>query len=227
MAFAGTAVTYGRGCGLVVQTGDSTETGRIAGLIAGAQDLKTPLTRRIAALSQLLVWIILFVAGALFAIEALRGSSLSDTFNAAVALAVGAIPEGLPAAVTVLLAVGVQTLAKKRALVRKLPAVETLGSTTVICSDKTGTLTENEMTVTHIWTLEGNFQVTGVGYAPTGEFLQSEKSVQPASRPDLLTCLRIGALCNDTRVLRSENETKIEGDPTEAALSVAYEKAVA
>src|SRR5690606_33977900 len=171
-------------------------------LMAQTQDLKTPLTRRIAALSQLLVWIILLVAGALFGIEIIRGSDLSDTFNAAVALAVGAIPEGLPAAVTVLLAVGVQTLAKKRALVRKLPAVETLGSTTVICSDKTGTLTENEMTVTRIWTLEGDYQVTGVGYAPSGEFLRSETSVPPASHPDLLSCLQIGALCNDTRVLR-------------------------
>jgi cation-transporting P-type ATPase F len=227
MAFAGTSVTYGRGCGVVVSIGDDTETGRIAGLLARAQDLKTPLTRRIATLSQLLVWVILLVAGALFAIEALRGSDLSDTFNAAVALAVGAIPEGLPAAVTVLLAVGVQTLAKRRALIRKLPAVETLGSTTVICSDKTGTLTENEMTVTHIWTQEGDFLVTGVGYSPEGEFFRSDERVDPHSHPALLACLRIGALCNDTRIVRLDHETKIEGDPTEAALTVACQKACA
>jgi cation-transporting P-type ATPase F len=225
MAFAGTAVTYGKARGVVVATGDSTETGHIAGMLAGTTELATPLTRRIAGLSKLLVWIILGVAGALFSFEAVRGADMTDTFNAAVALAVGAIPEGLPAAVTVLLAVGVQAMARRRALVRRLPAVETLGSTTVICSDKTGTLTENEMTVTRLWTVAGGYEVTGVGYAPDGTILRDGARVEAASEPALLAALRVGALCNDTNVVRTAEATKIEGDPTEAALTVAAEKA--
>lgn len=225
MAFAGTAVTYGRGRGIVVATGDDTEAGRIAGLIGRTQEMATPLTRKIASLSKFLVWIILALASALFLIGALRGADLVTTFNAAVALAVGAIPEGLPAAVTVLLAVGVQSLARRRALVRKLPAVETLGSTTVICSDKTGTLTENEMTVTRYWTSGVDYSVTGVGYQPEGEFEQSGEKLDPSQRSALLACLRLGALCNDSHVVRSDEGTKVEGDPTEAALTVAAEKA--
>jgi magnesium-transporting ATPase (P-type) len=142
LAFAGSAVTYGQGRGVVVATGSAPETGRIAGLMERTVQLETPLTRRIAQLSRLLMWIILAVAAVLFAIEVARGRDVGDTFNGAIALAVGAIPEGLPAALTILLAVGGSTMARRRAVVRKLPAVETLGSTTVICSDKTGTLTE-------------------------------------------------------------------------------------
>ncbi|GAB4567715.1 MAG: cation-transporting P-type ATPase [Haliangiales bacterium] len=225
MAYAGTVVTFGRGRGLVVATGDDTETGRIAGLLASTQEFATPLTRRIAAFSKLLVWVVLVVAAALLAIEALRGSSLMATFNAAVALAVGAIPEGLPAAVTVLLAVGVQSLARRRALVRKLPAVETLGSTTVICSDKTGTLTENEMTVTRFWTAGLDYEVTGVGYDPNGDFRRSDQPVDPEREPPLFACLRVGALCNDTTLVRTGDTANVEGDPTEAALRVTAEKA--
>jgi cation-transporting P-type ATPase F len=225
MAYAGTAVTFGRGRGLVVATGDDTETGRIAGLLAETRELTTPLTRRIASFSKLLVWVVLLVAAVLFTIEGVRGASLTNTFNAAVALAVGAIPEGLPAAVTVLLAVGVQSLARRRALVRKLPAVETLGSTTVICSDKTGTLTENEMTVTRLWTAGVEYEVSGVGYAAEGEFRRSGQRVDPEREPALLACLCIGALCNDTNLVRTADGTTVEGDPTEAALRVAAEKA--
>ncbi len=225
MAYAGTAVTFGRGRGLVVATGDDTETGRIAGLLAGTRELATPLTRRIASFSKFLVWVVLVAAAALFAIEALRGASLTATFNAAVALAVGAIPEGLPAAVTVLLAVGVQSLARRRALVRKLPAVETLGSTTVICSDKTGTLTENEMTVTRFWTAGVEYEVSGVGYDPNGDFRRSGQLVEPEREPPLFACLRVGALCNDTSLVRTSDATNVEGDPTEAALRVSAEKA--
>ena len=224
MAFMGTAVTYGRGRGVVVATGDDTETGRIAGLIGQTQEIATPLTRKIASLSKWLVWIILALAAGLFFIETLRGADLTVTFNAAVALAVGAIPEGLPAAVTVLLAVGVQSLARRRALVRKLPAVETLGSTTIICSDKTGTLTENAMTATRFWAAGTEYTVTGAGYQPEGEFQQSGERLDPSEQPALLACLRVGALCNDSHVVRSGDGTKVEGDPTEAALIVAAEK---
>ncbi|MBX3125583.1 MAG: HAD-IC family P-type ATPase [Polyangiaceae bacterium] len=226
MAFAGTAVTFGSATGVVVATGDRTETGRIARLIASATEIATPLTRRIAALSKLLLWIILGVSGALFVFETLRGAELTRTFNAAVALAVGAIPEGLPAAVTVLLAVGVSNMAKRRALIRRLPAVETLGSTTVICSDKTGTLTENQMTVTRLWTLSGDFELSGAGYDPAGEVkLDGELVTTPESVPTFARALRCGALCNDTQLVRSHGEVKVEGDPTEAALLVAAEKA--
>ena len=169
MAFAGTAVTYGQARGVVVAIGDATETGKIADLMARTHQLATPLTRRIAGLSRLLVWTILALAAALFALEVMRGASAAATFDAAVALAVGAIPEGLPAAVTILLAVGVSTMARRGALIRRLPAVETLGSTTVICSDKTGTLTENQMTVTALVVGATRFDVTGIGYAAVGD----------------------------------------------------------
>jgi cation-transporting P-type ATPase F len=225
MAFAGTAVTYGKARGAVTAIGDATEMGRIAGMIAKAPDIATPLTRRIGALSRMLVGAILAVAAFLFVFEAVRGSDLTETFNAAVALAVGAIPEGLPAAVTVLLAVGVQAMARRRALIRRLPAVETLGSTTVICSDKTGTLTENQMTVTRIWAAGATCELTGTGYQPEGQFSSSGEPIDPGRAPALSASLRIGALCNDTRVVRAQDETRIEGDPTEAALVVAAEKA--
>jgi cation-transporting ATPase F len=225
LAFAGSAVVYGTGRGVVVAVGNQTEAGRIAGLMDKTVQLETPLTRRIAELSRLLVWIILGVAGGLFAIEALRGRDLADTFNGAVALAVGAIPEGLPAAVTILLAVGVSAMAKRRAVIRRLPAVETLGSTTVICSDKTGTLTENQMTVTTIHCGGRAITVTGVGFDSVGTFELEGAHVDPATQPTLLEVLRAGALCNDTRLVGHEGAIKVEGDPTEAALIVAARKA--
>ena len=219
MAFAGTGVTYGQARGVVVATGDATETGRIAGLLATTRAVETPLTRRIASLSRTLVWVILAFAGAMFALELARGASFAATFNAAVALAVGAIPEGLPAAVTVLLAVGVSTMARRRALIRRLPAVETLGSTTVICSDKTGTLTENQMTVTAIVAGGVEHEVTGVGYEGEGAV---GGEVGETAREALLA----GALCNDTRLARRDGGAlAVEGDPTEAALLVAARKA--
>jgi Ca2+-transporting ATPase len=225
LAFAGSAVTYGQGRGVVVATGNGTEAGRIAGLMERTEQLETPLTRRIAQLSRLLVWIILGVAAALFGIEVARGRDLNDTFNGAVALAVGAIPEGLPAAVTILLAVGVSAMARRRAVIRRLPAVETLGSTTVICSDKTGTLTENQMTVTTLVVAGQHVQVTGVGFDTAGHFEQGGARLDPATHEPLLDCLRAGALCNDTRLVGHPGEVKVEGDPTEAALTVAARKA--
>jgi cation-transporting P-type ATPase F len=225
LAFAGSAVVYGTGRGVVVAVGNQTEAGRIAGLMDRTVQLETPLTQRIAQLSRLLVWIILGVAGGMFVIEALRGRELADTFNGAVAFAVGAIPEGLPAAVTILLAVGVSAMAKRRAVIRRLPAVETLGSTTVICSDKTGTLTENQMTVTTIHCGGQAVTVTGVGFDSVGTFEIDGARIDPATLPTLLELLRAGALCNDTRLVGHEGAIKVEGDPTEAALIVAARKA--
>lgn len=225
IAYAGTLVTAGQAEGLVWATGNHTETGRIAGLISGATALTTPLTRKIAGFSHLLLWIILALATATFAIGVTRGEPAVDMFMAAVALAVGAIPEGLPAAVTIVLAIGVNRMARRRAIIRKLPAVETLGSTTVICSDKTGTLTENQMTVQQIRAGGLIYQVTGGGYSPTGEIQHLGKTIQPDTHPALLECLRAGILCNDSQIIIDEGQHTAQGDPTEAALLVAAAKA--
>ena len=222
MAYAGTTVVTGQGGGLVVATGDRTETGRIADLIASAPELATPLTRRMATFSRWLLWAIGGLAGLTFAIGLARGEAVFDMFMAAVALAVGAIPEGLPAAVTVTLSIGVARMARRRAIIRRLPAVEALGSTTVICSDKTGTLTENAMTVRAYWCAGEYFQLGGHGYGPDGAF---EQDGLPADlNPALRECLLIGALCNDASLARGHAPWAITGDPTEAALLVAARK---
>jgi len=225
LAFAGTLVTRGEADGVVWATGDQTEIGRIARLVSEAVDLSTPLTRKIAQFSRLLLWLILGLAAFAFIVGVWRSEKIVEMFMAAVALAVGAIPEGLPAAVTITLAVGVARMARRRAIIRKLPAVETLGSTTVICSDKTGTLTENAMTVQQIYTGGEFYEVTGTGYDPTGTIQQDEQPVSPDERPALLACLRAGLLCNDAVLVRKDGRTRVEGDPTEAALIVAAEKA--
>ena len=222
MAYAGTTVVAGQGAGLVVGTGDATETGRIAGLIAAAPDLATPLTRKMATFSNWLLWAIGGFAALTFAVGLARGEALFDMFMAAVALAVGAIPEGLPAAVTVTLAIGVARMAKRRAIIRHLPAVETLGSTTVICSDKTGTLTENAMTVRTVWCGGAGYAVGGHGYAPDGEITHDALPATIAGA--LRECLVAGALCNDAGLSREGQHWKITGDPTEAALLVAARK---
>jgi len=225
LAFTGTLVTAGQAEGVVWATGDHTETGHIATLISKAVDLSTPLTKKIAHLSKLLLWVILALAAATFAIGVARGEKAADIFMAAVALAVGAIPEGLPAAVTIVLAIGVARMAKRRAIIRKLPAVETLGSTTVICSDKTGTLTENQMTVREIFTGGKLFEVTGAGYEPKGEIQVDGARVNVPEHPALAECLRAGVLCNDAQLVRAEGSPiKVQGDPTEAAMLVAGEK---
>lgn len=225
-AFAGTSVTYGTAEGLVWATGDKTETGRIAWLIADAVELSTPLTQKITAFSKLLLWIILGLSAAAFLAGVLRGEPVVDMFMAAVALAVGAIPEGLPAAVTIVLAIGVSRMAKRRAIIRKLPAVETLGSTTVICSDKTGTLTENQMTVQRVLAGGRDYEITGGGYDPSGEIRLDGQKIEPAQHPALLECLRAGVLCNDSLVVKdAEGRHSVQGDPTEAAMLVAGAKA--
>jgi len=222
MAYAGTTVVAGQGSGLVIATGDATETGRIAGLIAAAPDLVTPLTRKMATFSNWLLWAIGGLALLTVGVGLARGGSAFDMFIAAVALAVGAIPEGLPAAVTVTLAIGVARMAKRRAIIRHLPAVETLGSTTVICSDKTGTLTENAMTVRVLWCAGEGYAVGGHGYAPEGAITHDEMpaEIDGALREALIA----GALCNDASLRHEHGQWKITGDPTEAALIVAARK---
>ncbi len=225
LAFAGTAVTYGQAEGVVVAIGDHTETGRIATMIHGAADLSTPLTRKIAEFSRVLLYVILGLAGLTFAVGMLRGESAADMFMAAVALAVGAIPEGLPAAVTITLAIGVSRMARRNAIIRKMPAVETLGSTTVICSDKTGTLTENQMTVSRVMAGGEEIEFTGGGYEAKGEIRRNGADVEVAAGTSLHECLLCGLLCNDTQLVRKDDRLAVEGDPTEAAMIVAAQRA--
>ncbi len=223
MAYASTLVTSGQGVGVVVAIGDITETGRISRLIAQATDLSTPLTRKIEHFSAIMLYVILGLAALTFAVGIWRGEPPVGMFMAAVALAVGAIPEGLPAAITITLAIGVSRMAKRRAIIRKLPAVETLGGATVICSDKTGTLTENQMTVQEIYAGGETFRVSGSGYAAQGEVSRDGKMVvaQGALRESLVA----GVLCNDAVLVEREGRREVAGDPTEGALLVAAEKA--
>ena len=222
MAYAGATIVAGQGAGLVVATGDATETGRIAGLIASAPEMVTPLTRKMATFSNWLLWAIGGLALLTVAVGLTRGAPPFEMFMAAVALAVGAIPEGLPAAVTVTLAIGVGRMAKHRAIIRRLAAVETLGSTTVICSDKTGTLTENAMTVRAIYCAGRRFTVAGHGYSPEGDIRHNELAV--AGDGALRECLVAGALCNDASLAKTARHWAITGDPTEAALLVVARK---
>ena len=222
MAWAGTTVVAGQGSGLVIATGDHTETGRIAGLIAAAPDLVTPLTRKMVRFSNWLLWAIGGLAALTFAVGLARGETAFAMFMAAVALAVGAIPEGLPAAVTVTLAIGVARMARRKAIIRHLPAVETLGSTTVICSDKTGTLTENAMTVRVLWCGGEGYALSGHGYSPEGDIRHDEMAADMGGA--LRECLVAGALCNDASLRSEHGRWLITGDPTEAALLVAARK---
>ncbi|WP_299707960.1 cation-transporting P-type ATPase [uncultured Pontibacter sp.] len=225
MGFSSTVVTYGQATGVVVGTGDKTEVGKIQESISSAQDLETPLTRKIKKFSHLLLWVILGLAAAVFAVEISRGGAWGDTFMVAVALAVGAIPEGLPVAVTIMLALGVSKMARRRAIIRKLVAVETLGSTNVICSDKTGTLTENQMTVQQIVAGHKVYAVTGLGYRPEGQIKEAEEQTETGTNKALKQLLIAGLLCNDSSVKEKEGQWSIEGDPTEGALVVSAQKA--
>lgn len=226
MAYSGTLVTTGSGAGIVVATGAGTELGEIHRLVGAAESFATPLTQKLAAFSRLLTVAILALAGLTFAVGLLRGEDAGAMFTAAIALAVGAIPEGLPAAVTITLAIGVARMARRRAVIRRLPAVETLGSTTVICSDKTGTLTENQMTVCTVWTPSGPCEVTGSGYTPTG--VLRDAAGRPVSA-DLDSALRwsllAGAACNDAALIEQDGRWQIVGDPTEGAMRVVAAKA--
>jgi len=223
--YSGTLVTGGSAAGLAMATGAETELGRIHRLVGRAQVLDTPLTTKLARFSRLLTVVILVLAGVTFAVGLLRGESAGEMFTAAVALAVGAIPEGLPAAVTITLAIGVGRMARRQAVIRRLPAVETLGSTTVICTDKTGTLTENQMTVRTLWTVAGRHEVTGSGYQPAGEIQGPDgEAARVEDDGALRWSLLAGVGCNDARLAERDEGYVVLGDPTEGAMLVVAAK---
>ena len=227
LAFMGTAVISGRGRGIVVATGMRTEMGQIAGMLEEQQQEETPLQKKLNQVGKKLGLLILIVVGLVVLLGCLRGIEFFEMFLTGISLAVAAVPEGLPAVVTVVLALGVQKMAKKHVIVRRLPAVETLGATTVICSDKTGTLTQNQMTVRKLVLPEKNIEVEGEGYQPIGKFYQAEQEIQPRTYPDLSLLLKGAALCNNAELQKNTNNEQWEiiGDPTEGALVVAAFKA--
>jgi P-type Ca2+ transporter type 2C len=242
MVYLGTIVTAGKASALVVATGMQTELGRIAGLLERQQPEPTPLERRLDELAKVLMVVCLVIVAIIFALQMWRGGQWIEVFLLAVSLAVAAVPEGLPAVVTLALALGLERMIKRHALVRKLPSVETLGSVTTICSDKTGTLTRNEMTVREIVTSGARYFVTGSGFDPRGQVLKSEREAAPldasdtgACRPvdgraeiDLRDTLTIAARCTTAELRRpsAEGEAwRVIGDPTEGALIVAALKA--
>ncbi|MBL8053247.1 MAG: HAD-IC family P-type ATPase, partial [Nitrospira sp.] len=251
MVFMGTVVVSGKAHGLVVATGLGTELGRIAAMIqkaAEAERTETPLQRRLEQFGSTLLWLALGVVAIVFVLGSLRGEPLVEMFLVSVSLAVAAVPEGLPAIVTITLALGVTRMAKRHALIRKLPAVETLGSATVICTDKTGTLTKNEMTVTKLVIGSETFEVTGEGYEPVGEIKEhssearvlntqsSDRSGHPSPEhpspvtqqsalpPGLHDLLTAAVLCNGATLQQEKGIWRIIGDPTEGALLVAAAK---
>lgn len=232
MVYSGTLVTSGTATAVVTGTGMATELGRISDMLDSAVSLDTPLTKKLAEVSTWITIGIVIISAVILAVGVKRaldiaiplGTALKDTLIFAIALAVGAIPEGLPAVVTIALAIGVQRMARRNAIIRRLPAVETLGSTTVICSDKTGTLTCNEMTVTQLMTGSGVCRISGIGYDPVGNFSIDGQQVTelPEAMRDLLVK---SALCNDATLRQDNGQWIITGDPTEAALLVAAAKA--
>ena len=232
MVYSGTLVVSGTATAVVVNTGVNTELGKISDMLSETVDLDTPLTQKLGIIGKYLTIGIVAITSVIMVIGTYRMlgqgvllfDALKESLVFAIALAVGAIPEGLPAVVTIALAIGVQRMAKRKAIIRKLPAVETLGSTTVICSDKTGTLTRNEMTVNELWNYNHSIQVTGVGYNKEGCFKQN--GVEITTLPDdMLLLLRKAVLCSDANVIYKGNEYSISGDPTEVALVVAAAKA--
>ena len=225
MLYSSTFVTYGTGVGIVVATGDATEIGHISKLLNDTIVLDTPLTRKISKFSHLLLLVILALATLTFLIGLWHGNSWESLFMASVALSVAMIPEGLPAVMTIILAIGVSRMAKRNTIIRHLPAVETLGSTTIICSDKTGTLTRNEMTVQEVYCANEKFEISGIGYEPSGEILQEGKTFEHNNKATLTELFKAGVLCNDAILKKSEKSWSIEGDPTEGALLVSAQKA--
>ncbi len=226
MVFMGTVVTYGRATAVVVKTGMATEIGRIATGIQEVKPEKTPLQKSISKLSRYIIGLFLVICVLLVIVGLIRGMEWMEVFLLAVAAAVSAIPEGLPAVVTVVLAMGMRFMAHRNAVIRRLVAVETLGSATVICSDKTGTLTLNQMMVRRIFAGGRWVEVTGEGYAPEGEYYRDGRRVDMWNEPALELHLRIGALCNDASLtMEDEQSYSIFGDPTEGALVVAAAKA--
>jgi len=225
MVFMGTTVVYGRGKAMVTATGMSTEFGRIAGLLQQVKSEPTPLQVNLDRMGRWLglgaVALCILLAG----LGLIRGHGLLEMLIWGVSLAVAAVPEALPAVVVIGLAIGVRRMARRNALIRKLSAVETLGCTTFICSDKTGTMTQDQMTVRRIYVDGQMLEVTGVGYEPVGQFIFNHRPISPENYPSLLKLLHIGSLCNDTSLYREENRWNIKGDPTEGALTVLAAKA--
>ena len=228
MAFSGTFITSGSGKGVVVGTGEHTEIGRIAELLKETRVTTTPLMRKMADFTRLLVIAILAIAALNFILAVVFGFPVVYSFLASVSLAVAAIPEGLPAILTITLAFGAMTMARKNALIKRLPAAETLGATTVICTDKTGTLTKNQMTVSKIYCGGKQYEVSGVGYDPAGEFIHRDSVINPKQEnEELIATLKAGYLCNNATLAEDKEEGmhKIVGDPTEGALVVSACKA--
>jgi Ca2+-transporting ATPase len=225
MVYMGTSVVYGRGIGVVTGTGMNTEFGQIAAMLQEVKEEKTPLQVNLDRMGRWIVIGALALTFILGVVGVLRGHQIVEMFVWAVSLAVAAVPEALPAVVTISLALGVQRMVKRHALIRKLPAVETLGCTTVICSDKTGTLTQDQMTVQRVYTNGQVFEVSGVGYEPRGNFLLNGQVYDALKDAHLATLLRIGSLCNDARMVEVDNLWSIKGDPTEGALVVLAGKA--
>ncbi len=249
-AFMGTLVTYGRGTGIVTATGMYTQFGLIAKMLSAVTTEETPLQRRLGELGRVLGTGALAICGIIFLVGIIRDTQLSlvlssgvatylnahqgqliELFMTAISLAIAAVPEGLPAVVTIVLALGMQRMVRRHALLRRLPAVETLGTATAICSDKTGTLTQNEMTVTQLWVDGKQFQVTGRGYEPEGEFRRGDEVIEPTGIPPLWYLLQGALLCNDAHLERVESQSggtdswRMVGDPTEGALVVLAAKA--
>ncbi len=225
MAYSGTIVTHGQGVGVVVATGADTEIGQISTMVSQVETVTTPLLRQMAQFGRWLSLAILLLAAATFAFGyLLRGYGAAEMFMASVSLAVAAIPEGLPAIMTITLAIGVQRMAKRNAIIRRLPAVETLGAVTVICSDKTGTLTKNEMTVRNIAAAEELFELTGTGYDPHGDFMAGGRSVEPSTFKIAEQMAKCAVLCSDAELRQSESGWVVHGDPMEGALLAAAMK---
>ena len=219
MAFSGTLVAAGQATGLVVETGSHTQIGRISGMLKAVEVGKTPLVRQIDDFARLMTWSVLAGAVVLFLFAVLaRGFHWIDALIAIVALSVGVVPEGLPAVITITLAIGVQRMAARQAVIRRLPAVETLGATSVICTDKTGTLTRNEMTVRHLLLPGGDLHVSGSGYAPTGAISVAEGGDDAEALADAVPILRCGLLCNDALLRQADDGWTVQGDPMEGAL---------
>ncbi|MBZ0155994.1 MAG: HAD-IC family P-type ATPase [Alphaproteobacteria bacterium] len=225
MAFMGTMVVNGRGRGIVVETGKNTVLGGIAGEVREIGPVKAPIQVKIDRFARTVGLIVLVASSVLFFVGLLIGESVKNMFLTAVAAAVATIPEGLPIVVTIAMAIGVARMARQNAIIRKLPAVETLGSTTVICTDKTGTLTRNEMTVRLVYDGEFIYEVTGSGYEPKGEILHEGIPLEIKKQERLLQVLRIGLLCNESDIYEEDGQYKPDGDPTEVALIVSARKA--
>ena len=219
IAYSGTLVASGQGAGLAVATGAATELGRISAMVGGVESLTTPLLRQMDAFARRLTIVILAVAAGVCAFAALaRGYEIEHAFMAAVGVAVAAIPEGLPAVMTITLAIGVRRMAERNAIIRRLPAVETLGAVSTICSDKTGTLTLNQMTASAVVTASGAFEATGAGYEPRGALTLDGVAIEPAAHPALGDIARAALLCNDASLRQVGTDWIVDGDPMEGAL---------